>query len=123
AFTEQDKDCIKGRKLMFEAQRAYRAADPTLAIRKYEEAFAIWKGVFERFPDFRADSFTQEETYETQIKYTNVLVEHRGATLWPALVVADVLAQGAAGGFPGQAAFGTLYEAVRDLRALPLPVM
>ncbi len=123
AFTEQDKECIRGRKLMFEAQRAYRAADPSLAIKKYEEAFAIWKGVFERFPDFRADSSTQEETYETQVKYTNLLIEHRGATLRPALVVADVLAQGAADGFPGQAAVGTLYEVVRDLRALPLPVI
>ncbi|MFO0809283.1 MAG: hypothetical protein U0746_11705 [Gemmataceae bacterium] len=123
AFTEMDKSAIMARKRIFEAQRAYKSADPSEAIRKYEEGFALWKEVFQRYPNFREDNSIQEDIYELQVKYVQLLAEHRGATLRPALVAADVLAQASAGGFPGQPGLGVLYEVVRDPKALPLPIL
>jgi hypothetical protein len=129
ADAERDPQAVQARKLMFEAEQLRKAAEPERAIETYEKGFALWRDLLgrERYRDFRNDSFTQEETWETQYHYLELVREHRGVQLRPALEVAGVLSEAAAGlsasAFPGQLGLGLLYGLVTDQRTLPLPVL
>jgi hypothetical protein len=126
---ERDERTVQTRKLLFEADKLRRAAEPERAIETYQTAFAQWKDLMagDRFRDFRNDSFTLEELYETELRYLGLVREHRGVVLRPPVVAAGVLGQGlaavAGSPFVGQTGLGVLYGLVTDQRSLPLPVL
>jgi hypothetical protein len=130
ADAERDPQAVQARKLVFEAeyQRA-KLAEYEKAIETYQKAFDLWKDLLsrERYRDFRNDSSTQEEIWEAQYRYLQLVREQHGVQLRPALEVQGVLREGMAGmaapAFPGQTALGLLYGLVTDQRALPIPVL
>src|SRR5205823_3850714 len=127
AFTEQDPQTVEGRKLMYQAERLRKAAEPDRAIAMYTEAFDVWKKVLARYEDFRKDDFIQEQTYEAALNYHDLVREHRGLQVRPALEAAGVLTEGlsaAQAAFsPALIAFGLLHGLVDDPKSLPLPVL
>ncbi len=130
ADAERDRDAIEARKLIYEADQLRRAAEPERAIAMYLKAFDVWKQFLarDRYREFRSDSETQGDTYEAELRYLELLRDHRGAQLRPALAAQGALAEGAAtlaggGAFPGQQAVGLLYALVTDSRSLPVPVV
>ena len=127
AMAEKDPETVKARKLLYEAERLRKAAEPGPAMQTYQEAFALWKKQLEQYRDFHDDSMIQEETYEAQLHYLDLVQEHRGEQLRPALMVQDLLAElsvGPGGGsLPAQVAAGFVHGFVNNTRALPLPIV
>jgi hypothetical protein len=100
---EQQRTTIAARKLFFQAETAYLEGDLVKAQRTYEEpaAIAAWRdtvllggerdaqGVLRPKRDanatdhrlFREDSFAQEYTFETQLRYMQFFSEQNGAQL------------------------------------------
>jgi hypothetical protein len=129
AFAEQDRDAVEARKLMHEAERLRnKLNEPDRAIDAYRKAFELWIKVLSnpQYKDFRNDTFILEETYETQLKYVDLLRQRLGPQLRPILMVGDLLGIGAQDsgglGLPGTMPSGLLYMAVTDARLLPVPI-
>ncbi len=57
---EQEERTVQARRLLFEAEQANAAADLDLAIKKYEEAFALWAKVFDDFPVLTLDDLSDD---------------------------------------------------------------
>lgn len=55
---EQTPDALKARELMFEAKKAFKAADVAKAKKLYKEGFAKWKAVIDKFPMILDDDQT-----------------------------------------------------------------
>jgi hypothetical protein len=55
---EQTPDALKARELMFEAKKAFKAADVATAKQLYQEGFAKWKAVIDKFPSILDDEQT-----------------------------------------------------------------
>ena len=127
AYTEQDPETVRGRKLMYEADRLRKSATSDRALETYQQAFEVWKKVLEKYPEFRRDDFVQQETYERELDYLDVIRIQNGLQIRRCLVVPGVLAQAlsALQGGPVLAGLsvGLLHEAVDDPKALPLPVL
>src|SRR5439155_14090983 len=86
ANAEQDRETGQARKALDRAEELRRAAEPERAIEAFEDGFAKWKGVLLRHPDFRGDDATQEEVYEAELHYLDLIREHRREHLVPGLV-------------------------------------
>lgn len=129
AFSEQDRDVVEARKLMYQADRfRTKESEPDRAIDAYRKAFALWIKVFTnpQYKDFRNDTNTLEEIYENEIKYVDLLRQRLGPQLRPILVASDLLGIGAAeaGGaaLPGAMPAGVIYQIVTDAKLLPVPI-
>ncbi len=59
-LAEQEERTVEARRLLFEAEQANAAADLDLAIRKYEEAFALWAEVFDDYPVLTLDEVSDD---------------------------------------------------------------
>ena len=55
---EQTPDALKARELMFEAKKAFKAADVATAKKLYQEGFVKWKAVIDKFPSILDDDQT-----------------------------------------------------------------
>jgi hypothetical protein len=55
---EQTPNALDARRLMFEAQKAYREADVAKSRKLYEEGFAKWRAVIDKFPMILDDDQT-----------------------------------------------------------------
>jgi hypothetical protein len=127
ANAEQDRETAQARKTIDRAETFRRAAEPERAIEAFEKGFDQWKAVLVRHPDFRKDWSTQEDLYESEVHYLDLIQDHRGEQLRPALTFQGLMTAAAAAaagaGSPAQAAAGLMYRLVTDGRALPLPVL
>jgi hypothetical protein len=130
AFAERDRDAVEARKLMFEAARLRnKENEPDRAIAAYQKGFALWIKLLSnpQYADFRNDTSILDETYETELKYLDLLRQRLGPQMRPALVAADILNQGAltsaGAGAPGSVGIGILYAAVTDQKILPVPIL
>lgn len=123
ANAEQDPATVQGRKLFFQAAQLRRVAEPDQAMKKYEEAFSAWQGVLVKYKDFRDDGGVQDEIYEHQLDYLNLIQDNRGQQIRPALIVQGILTEAATPGPAAALAVGLLYDRVRDTRSLPLPIV
>jgi hypothetical protein len=127
AYTEQDPETVKGRKLMAEADRLRKSGASDRAIETYQQAFDVWKKVLEKYPDFRKDDFIQQETYEAELNYLDVIRLQSGLQIRRSLIAPGVLTEALSilQGSPvlGQIATGLLQEVVDDPKILPLPVL
>jgi hypothetical protein len=127
AYTEQDPETVKGRKLMAEADRLRKSGASDRAIETYQQAFDLWKKVLEKYPDFRKDDFVQQETYEAELNYLDVIRLQSGLQIRRSLIVPGVLTEALSllQGSPvlAQISTGLLQEVVDDPKVLPLPVL
>lgn len=94
ASGECQPEAIAARRRFFQARR--KAADPSEAIRLYEQGFADWKKVLDGNADFRRDLDVQEDTYQIQYDYLWLVKDQRGHLLKQLLLAQDLLGQAAA---------------------------
>lgn len=74
AKLEQTPDAIAAREAMFRASRAFREGDPFGAKKLYEEGFASWRKVLDKFPAaVESESATGDDLVQYIIQYRNVL--------------------------------------------------
>jgi hypothetical protein len=130
ASVERDRDAVEARKLFFEGERLRsKENEPDRAIAAYQKGFDLWIKVLSnpQYKDFRNDANILDDTYETELRYVDLLRQRLGPQARPALVTVDLLAQGAAAGVgasvPGSIGLALLYAAVTDQKILPVPIM
>jgi hypothetical protein len=126
ALAEKDNDTIQARRAFFQAQRYRKEAEPIRSIQQFEEAFASWKKAIERHREFRDDMSIQEDAYELQLEYLDLLSVHRRAVIRPTLLVDGMLAQGLAAinGLPMMALpSGTFWTFTGGPKELPFPLV
>lgn len=83
---EKDPLTIHARELLFDAVRLRnKVSEHERTINRYREALDAWVRVLMRYPrQFRDDSTIQEDVYERQIEYNDLIAQIRGPVL-PAL--------------------------------------
>jgi len=127
AYTEQDPETVRGRKLIAEADRLRKSGASDRAIETYQQAFDVWKKVLTKYEDFRKDDFIQQETYEAELNYFDVIRLQSGLQIRRSLIVPGVLTEALSllQGSPvlAQLSTGLLHEVVDDPKVLPLPVV
>jgi hypothetical protein len=78
SLVEANKETVQARKLFYEAENLRLAGSPDQARRKYEspEALKAWREkVLLKNRSFRRDDFNQEEAYEIQLRYLDLVSE------------------------------------------------
>jgi hypothetical protein len=126
ANTEQDRDTAQARKTIDQAVWFSRALEPEAELKAYEEGFAKWKAVLLRHPNFRADSYAQEELYETELRYLADVQKYRGNQFRPAIyfqgLATAAIASATGISSPAPVAMGLIHGFL-DERTLPLPIL
>src|SRR5262249_49366879 len=127
--TERDRDAVEARKLMYDADRLKtKENEPDRAIAAYQKGFELWLKLLSnpQFVDFRNDTSILDSTYETEIKYVDLLRQRLGPQLRPAMVAGNLLNQSAAiatgAALPESLGMGILYSVVTDQKLLPIPL-
>jgi hypothetical protein len=75
SLVEKDPKAVRARKLFFQANALASTGSTFLALQKYQDPDALeaWATILADHPDFRDDSLMQEESYEIQVNYLDVL--------------------------------------------------
>src|SRR5205814_2146602 len=124
---EKDRETAQARKAIDRAEELRRLAETELAMEAFEDGFKKWIIVFGAHRDFRDDDSTQEEVYEAELHYLDLVRDHRGEQVRPALAfqgLATAAAASVAGVIsPGPTATGLAYLLITDPRALPIPIL
>lgn len=68
AFAEQEEQTVEARRLIYDAEKANAAAELDESIRLYEEAFAIWERIFDKYPLLTLDD-TAEDLFGSIRRY------------------------------------------------------
>ena len=68
ALAEQEERTVKARKLIYDAEKANADAEIDLAIKLYEEAFAIWAEIFDDYPILTIDD-SAEDLFQSIRRY------------------------------------------------------
>ena len=68
AFAEQEEQTVEARRLIYEAEKANAAAELEESIRLYEQAFAIWEKIFDKYPLLTLDD-TAEDLFASIRRY------------------------------------------------------
>ena len=100
SFVEQNPETVTARKLFYQAQALASTGSTIEALQKYQDPGAIpaWVEVLDKHKDFRQDDMTQEESYEIELNYLDVLARALPANELKARLGAAALAgSGAAG--------------------------
>ena len=116
---EMSREAVEARKAFFVAEQLRRAGRRDEALRKYAEAIPQWRNLMLAHREFRQDSNVQEDAYEVELKYLDLIKELRGRRILQMVLLADYLAQAAVRP-PGV----TLYIPPANLaRNLALPIL
>ena len=70
---EQTADALAARRLIHEANTAFKAADLTTAKAKYEEGLQKWRTVLDAFPDFKEESTFVDDLKDEVDHYRKLL--------------------------------------------------
>jgi hypothetical protein len=99
-MVEQDPKTVRARKLFYQADSLASTGSTFLALQKYQDPDALqaWAEILATHADFRNDSLMQEESYEIQLNYLDVLNR--------ALPANEVKAQLGAAALAGSGAMG-----------------
>ncbi len=75
SFVERDPKTVTARKLFYRAQALASTGSMIEALQKYQDPGAIpaWAEVLDKHKDFRNEDMTQEESYEIELNYLEVL--------------------------------------------------
>src|SRR5262249_49861495 len=96
---EKERKTITARKLLYQAEMLRLGPQPNdlLALRTFEDPRALqgWREVLDENPEFRADSSTQENTFEVELKYLRLYRRVHGAQLTRDLALGSFLGQAA----------------------------
>jgi hypothetical protein len=91
---EMTPEVIEVRKRFYEVDQLLKRGEPAEAIVPlYERAFAKWRPVLLKNPEFRRIVTIQNETYERQVAYQQLVQELYGTEFKQLLVLQDFLAQ------------------------------
>jgi len=135
---ESDNRIGQVRKLLFQAQQKRRRAEYEAAIDLYKEAYSRLVGdpaagkpaLLDEYPKFRSDTGIQEELYESQLTYLNMLYNQRGPTLRAVMAAEGLVGYGMAQTWlpqiglrvdPGGLASAIVYQYSTRHRELPNP--
>jgi hypothetical protein len=79
SLVEAKPETIAARKAFFKAEQLRRSADYPQALQMYNspEGIPAWRKLLLENPEFRNDGSLQEETYEVQMKYMDLLREDK----------------------------------------------
>jgi hypothetical protein len=126
ANAEKERETGQARKAIDRAEEFRRAAEPERAIEAFEDGFKRWLAVFRAHDDFRNDDLTQEEVYEAELHYLDLIRDHRGEQLRPVVTYFQSMAMAAtasAGGVasPAPAVAGLAFGRTADARPLAIP--
>jgi len=88
---EQQDEAIRARRFVYEADRAYEAADLEGARRKYEDAWEEWAKIFAQHPSLMEDT-TAEDLMESVHRYRELLGQLDEAFPPPGFKLAPLLA-------------------------------
>jgi hypothetical protein len=95
SLVEERPETVQARKLFYEADRLRRRARYDAALARYEEAIPKWKELLNTNPNFQQDDQVQEETYEVQLKYLDLVKTVRGEGIKRGLTEATLRGQAA----------------------------
>jgi hypothetical protein len=128
ANAEKERETGQARKAIDQAEEFRRAAEPERAIEAFEDGFKKWLAVFRAHDDFRNDDSTQEEVYEAELHYLDLMRDHRGEQLRPVVAYFESMATAAAaaaGGIasPAPAVAGLAFGRTSDPRPLAIPFL
>jgi hypothetical protein len=75
ALVEQEPKTVRARMLFYQANSLASTGSTFLALQKYQDRDALqaWAAILADHPAFRDDQFLQEESYEIQTNYLDVL--------------------------------------------------
>lgn len=125
AEAEKDNDTVKARTLFYDANRLRKEAEPERAMTRYEQGLEQWIKVLKKYPKLREEhtlSTVQEDVYEYQVNYLDLVELHRASTLRPSLIVGDFLNQGSASLVAGLP-MATIWALPPVPKPLPLPLV
>jgi hypothetical protein len=99
ALVEEKPETVAARKQFFEAEALRGQAQNGDALEKYEDKDGLprWKQLLETNPNFQKDHLIQEETYEIQLKYLDLVKSVRGQRIKQQLALQTCLGDAAAG--------------------------
>jgi hypothetical protein len=78
---EQEPKCVQGRKDFYTAEQLRKSGDRELALAVYRKAMPEWRDLLLAHKEFRRDGNVQEDTYEVELKYLNLVREIEGSYL------------------------------------------
>lgn len=101
SFVEQNPETVTARKLFYQAQALASTGSTILALQKYQDPGAIpaWVAVLDKHKDYRHDDMTQEESYDIELNYLDVLARALPANELKARLGAAALAGSGATGW------------------------
>lgn len=93
---EMTPEAVKARKAFFQADQMRRAGRRDLALQKYAEGLPTWRDLLLANREFRRDSIIQEDSYEVEVRYLELMRELYGRRFKTMLLLTDALGQTAA---------------------------
>ncbi len=80
SLVEQDPVTVQARKMFYEAEALRVAGSFGDALARYDDPRALraWRKILEEKKDFRQDDFNQEEAFEVQLRYQDLVNEVKG---------------------------------------------
>ncbi|MGA2796465.1 MAG: hypothetical protein ABSE63_02690 [Thermoguttaceae bacterium] len=73
AQVEQTDEALNARKFIYQGDRAYRDGDPTAARNDYDQGFALWRQVLDKFPALIEDEVTGSDLMDLVMQYQRIL--------------------------------------------------
>ena len=73
AEVEQSDDALDARKFIYQGDRAFHDGDPTAAKAAYDQGFALWRKVIDKFPAFIDDDVTGSDMMDLVKQYQRTL--------------------------------------------------
>ncbi len=88
---EPTEACLAARELVYQAQQAYKATKLFEAKKLYEEAFAKWRTVLDRYPVLRSSSIMADDLVDNINQYKKVLGKIPGSKFPEKFVLQDMI--------------------------------
>lgn len=114
SLVEMDPDMIEAHHTLFDAVQSARQGKRSTAIELFEKKTGLeqMRKILEKYPQFRDDSFNQEDLYETELRYIKLMQDYYGPISFrPCAVACSLLGagvpQGAAPAWPGLSLYFT----------------
>ncbi len=73
AQVEQSEEALNARKFIYQGDRAFHDGDPTAAKAAYDQGFALWRQVLDKFPAFIEDDITGSDLMDLVKQYKRIL--------------------------------------------------
>jgi hypothetical protein len=95
ALVYSDPKTLGVRKAFFKAEEYRKSGDRELALETYEKAIPSWREILQSHKEFAEDESTRDDTFDIDLKYTELVRGLYGRRYKEYLVMADFLGQAA----------------------------